>query len=75
METERPIRYGVPGKRWDFMVRRCFVHVGEHRSRGFEILRVRPRGHPFSGTSIGRFTDQAQAHEVAKYLATKDFWE
>lgn len=75
IENDEPVRYGVPGKRWDFMVRHCYVYVGNHRSKGYEVLRIRPRGHAFSGMSMGRFLDGKQANEVAKYLSTKDFVE
>lgn len=78
METEEPVRYSVPGKRYDFLVRRCFVYTGpkrQHRAKGFEVLRVAPRGHAFAGSSLGRFLDESQAHHVAKYLSTKDFVE
>lgn len=76
METDdTPVRYSEPGKRYDFLVRRTYVYVGQHRARGFEVLRVRPRGHAFSGTSIGRFLDETQANQVAKYLSGKDFVE
>jgi hypothetical protein len=75
METDQPVRYGEPGKRYDFMVRRTYVYRDNQRLRGFEVLRLRRLGAAYQGVSIGRFLSEKQANDVAKYLAGKDFVE